>query len=241
MAFGSESTSLLISRRVAEASSATARSYTRLSSGLRINSASDDAAGLSISTSLNVGARVFNQGIRNLNDGISAVNIATGTLTNLVGVVTRLKELAEQSANGVYGNSQRVVLDKKGISLTDEFNRLIASTSFNGLQLLDQSNARLRFQAGFGINGGIDTTFGAQLSRNVNSGSFGSAITVAAPAAGSSASDQLVDVNGDGKADILQLDSGGSLKLLLSNGDGTFSSSTLYSGVAGDQFKVGDS
>ncbi len=74
--------------------------FERLSSGQRINRASDDAAGLAISESLNVDRRVYNQAVRNLNDGLSVLNIADSTVEQLSSIVTRIQELAQQAANG---------------------------------------------------------------------------------------------------------------------------------------------
>lgn len=82
--------------------------FERLSSGQRINRASDDAAGLAISESLRVDRRVFNQGIRNLNDGLSVLNIADSTVEELSGIVIRIQELAAQAANG----SQNRAMDR---------------------------------------------------------------------------------------------------------------------------------
>ena len=93
-------------------------SFTRLSSGLRINKSSDDAAGLAISESLKSDTRLFNQGVRNLNDGLSLLNVADGALNELTNIVTRLSELAEQSSNGTFSNKQRLALDKEAQSVS---------------------------------------------------------------------------------------------------------------------------
>lgn len=243
MPINSSTIALTTQRRLNAATKAVSDSSERLASGLRINRASDDAAGLAISTSLAVGARVFNQGVRNLNDGISAINIASSTVSDLVTVITRLKELSQQAANGTYGRTQRLAVDKEGEALTNEFNRLVGGTSFNGLKLLDQSTGAIRFQSGFGLDGGIEGTFAAHLKRTVNSGTFQSASTLGAPAEGyNTAVQRVADVNGDGKADILQLTfSSGTITLLKSNGDGTFTSSTVASGIGGpSSFEVAD-
>ena len=134
--FGSKSAAAAL-RELDRATSSVGKALQRLSSGLRINSASDDAAGLSIASSLDAKSRIYTQAIRNANDGISALNIAEGTTSQLSNIVTRLKELATQSANGSFSTKQRLALDKENEQLTLEFNRLTASTSFNGLNLLD--------------------------------------------------------------------------------------------------------
>src|SRR5690606_625715 len=94
--------SLRARRRLTVASEALSTVFERLSSGLRINSAADDAAGLAIAESLRASRRIYDQGVRNLNDGISLLNIADGALTELSTIVARLKELASQAANGSY-------------------------------------------------------------------------------------------------------------------------------------------
>ena len=87
--------SLNAQRRLAESTASLQQSFERLSSGLRINTASDDAAGLAIASSLNVDSRVYSQGIRNTNDALSFYSIAEGALNSLVDITTRLRELAQ--------------------------------------------------------------------------------------------------------------------------------------------------
>src|SRR5262249_49855449 len=101
--------------------------FERLASGQRINRASDDAAGLAIASSLNADARVFNQGVRNLNDGISYLNVAEGGINELKNILIRIRELATQSSNGVYSNTQRQALDVETQALVAEHNRIVAS------------------------------------------------------------------------------------------------------------------
>src|SRR6266436_2837198 len=97
---GSNISSLRAQRQLSLASDEVSQEYQRLSSGMRINKASDDAAGLAIASKLNADTRVYTQGIRNFNDGISLLNTADGAVQGLSTIVTRLKELAEQAANG---------------------------------------------------------------------------------------------------------------------------------------------
>jgi flagellin-like hook-associated protein FlgL len=115
--------SLNTQRRLGENSKALEQCYTRLSSGMRINRASDDAAGLAVSESLNVDAKVFTQGIRNLNDGISLTNIAEGALHELSTITIRQRELATQAANGTLSLVQRQALNQEANALVSEFNR----------------------------------------------------------------------------------------------------------------------
>ena len=145
----------MLSGAWAQSTQAVQQSFTRLSSGLRINKASDDAAGLAISESLNVDARVYTQGIRNLNDGISLTNIADGAIESLSNIVIRQEELAEQAANGTLGSKQRSVLDAEAAALSQEFFRIARTAEFNGQQLLDGTIGDVMLQAGYGESGGI--------------------------------------------------------------------------------------
>lgn len=135
-------------------------SLTRLSSGLRINKASDDAAGLAISSLLNVDTRVTNQGIRNINDGISYLNVAESALNELSNIVTRISELAEQGANGTLGSKQREALQGEVNSLQNEYNRIINTTAFNGNTILTGLTTNTILQGGYGVNGQLGAQVG---------------------------------------------------------------------------------
>jgi flagellin len=123
-------------------------SYSRLASGLRINRASDDAAGLAIAESLKADSAIATVAIRNANDGISVVAIADQAIGQIGSILSRLTELAEQSANGVYDNVQRSALQNEFSALTSEIERIAATTKFNGLGLLSGQGS-LVFQIGF--------------------------------------------------------------------------------------------
>lgn len=147
-------------RQLGVATSKLAQNFTRLSSGLRINKASDDAAGLSVSTLLTMDKRVTNQAVRNLNDGISYLNVAESALNELSNIVIRISELAEQSANGTLGSSQRGSLQKEVTALQSEYNRIIQSTSFNGKQLLTGDYTSTTLQGGYGTDGQLAVQVG---------------------------------------------------------------------------------
>jgi len=123
-------------------------SYERLSSGLRINRARDDAAGLSIAESLKADAAVASVAIRNANDGVSIISIADQAIGQIGNTLARLAELAEQSANGVFANSQRSALQNEFVALQSEVERIAFTTKFNGLNLLSGGGAVV-FQVGF--------------------------------------------------------------------------------------------
>jgi len=122
--------------------------FERLGSGLRINRASDDAAGLAIAESLKADAKIASVAIRNANDGISIIAIADQAIAQIANVLTRLAELAEQSANGVYDNVQRSALANEFLALQSEIERIANTTTFNGLKLISGTNS-IVFQIGF--------------------------------------------------------------------------------------------
>jgi flagellin len=119
-----------------------------LASGLRINRASDDAAGLAIAESLKAESAIATVAIRNANDGISVVAIADQAIGQIGSILNRLAELAEQSANGVFDNVQRSAIQTEFSALASEIERIAVTTKFNGLGLLSGGGA-LVFQVGF--------------------------------------------------------------------------------------------
>jgi flagellin len=144
--------SIIAQKNVNAATSRLRTSYERLSSGLRINRASDDAAGLAIAENLKVDARVASVAIRNANDGISIVAITDGAIAEITNILSRLAELSEQSANGVYGNGQRSALQLEFSALMSEVERVALTTEFNGLKLLS-GGGDVTFQVGFDGSG----------------------------------------------------------------------------------------
>jgi len=111
--------------------------YQRLSSGLRINSAKDDAAGLQISNRLTSQINGLNQGNRNANDGISLAQTAEGAMEEITGMFQRMRVLAEQSANGSNTNADRSALQQEVKQLATEINRIAKDTTFGGTKLLN--------------------------------------------------------------------------------------------------------
>ncbi len=129
-----------------------ATSLQRLSSGLRINSAKDDAAGLAISERMTAQIRGLTQAARNANDGISLAQTAEGALSEVTNNLQRIRELAIQSANASNSASDRASLDAEAAQLTAEITRVSAQTSFNGIILLDGSFTSQSFQVGANAN-----------------------------------------------------------------------------------------
>jgi flagellin len=120
----------------------------RLSSGKRINNAGDDAAGLAISNRMQAQARGLNQAVRNANDGVSLVDTAEGTMQEVTNMLQRMRELAVQSANGIYNDSDRVSLNEEVSQLKAEMDRIAATTTFNNKVLVDGSFGSLSLQLG---------------------------------------------------------------------------------------------
>jgi flagellin len=123
-------------RRVGQATAELGKSFEKLSSGMRINRASDDAAGLAIADGLQNLAKLYNVAARNLSDGLSLTTIAAGGLSDQLGILSRLGELAEQSSSENYSASQRSVMNKEYSALMLEYNRIAQTTEFNDLRLL---------------------------------------------------------------------------------------------------------
>lgn len=120
----------------------------RLSSGYRINKASDDAAGLAISENLKAQIRGFKQANRNANDGISLVQVAEGGLSEVTSMLTRLRELAVQSASDTIGDRERAYVDIEYQQLKEEIDRVAQTTQFNGTPLLNGEGGLLDIQIG---------------------------------------------------------------------------------------------
>lgn len=140
--------SLGAQRNLTDTSGRLRQAYERLSSGLRINRAKDDAAGLAIAESLKADARVATVGIRNANDGISIISITDGAVAQITNILSRLSELAQESANGVYSNGQRSALQLEFSALLSEVERIAITTEFNGVKLLS-GGQNISFQVGF--------------------------------------------------------------------------------------------
>ncbi len=124
------------------------RSLERLSSGLRITRASDDAAGLAISERFRSEIRSLGQAERNANDGVSMLQVAEGALSETSDILTRLRELAVQSANGTLGSEERATLQDEFGALVEEVDRIAAVTEFNGANVLNDTSVAITFQVG---------------------------------------------------------------------------------------------
>ena len=140
--------SLNAQRNLNASQSSLATSMQRLSTGLRVNSAKDDAAGLAIAERMNAQVRGMNVAIRNSNDAISLAQTAEGAIGKVGDMLQRMRELAVQSANATNGSSDRASLDQEFQALADEIDRTLKSTKFNGLEILASNAGAQAFQVG---------------------------------------------------------------------------------------------
>ena len=118
-----------------------AQSVERISSGIRINRGSDDAAGLAISEGLRSDIRALRQAVRNANDGVSLINVTEGALNEQSGILIRLRELASQAATGTVGSTERATIQLEFTALRNEIDRIAQTTEFNGQKLVEGSLA----------------------------------------------------------------------------------------------------
>lgn len=130
------------------ASNSLATSMQRLSSGKRINSAKDDAAGLAIATKMTAQINGLNAAARNANDGISLAQTAEGALGEISNMIQRIRELAVQSASGTVTDDDRAGLDAEAQALLTQIDKIAGTTNFNGVALLDGTNASVSIQVG---------------------------------------------------------------------------------------------
>jgi len=143
------------------------QSVERISSGLRINRASDDAAGLAISEGLRSDIRALRQAVRNSNDGISLVNITEGALNEQGSMLIRLRELASQAATGTTGSTERATIQLEFNSLRNEIDRITATTEFNGQKLIDGSlSSSITSTNQVFIQVGIDNSTNSRINLN---------------------------------------------------------------------------
>ena len=144
-----------------------ALSVERISSGIRINRAADDAAGLAISEGLRSDIRALRQAVRNASDGISLLNVTEGALNEQAGILIRLRELASQAATGTVGSTERATIQLEFSALRSELDRITATTEFNGAKLINGNLA-----SGIAINShtliqiGIDNSADSRIDLN---------------------------------------------------------------------------
>jgi len=172
-------TSLNVQKNLNKASDALSVSMTRLSSGLKINSAKDDAAGLQIATRMTSQIRGQTMAIKNANDGISIAQTAEGAMQEQTNILQRMRELAVQSRNDSNSSDDRDALNKEFTQMAAELSRIAGSTNLNGKNLLDGSASTMTFQVG--SNTGSDNQIKLDLTAKFDAVSLGitSGITIA--------------------------------------------------------------
>jgi flagellin len=137
---------------------ALAKSVERLSSGLRINSAKDDAAGLAVRELMRADIAVLQQGSRNAMDGISMLQTFEGAMGTIDEALVRMKQLAEQAATGSYSSAQRAIMDNEFDEMAAEINRIAGATAFNGNTLLNSASASVSIQFGAATTDAVSIT-----------------------------------------------------------------------------------
>ena len=174
--------SLNAQRNLSISQSSLNQSMQRLSSGLRINSAADDAAGLAISSGMNAKVTSMNQDVRNANDAVSLSQTADGGLSQIGNLLTQMRSLATEAATGTVAQSQRSYINSQYGHLASEITRIASATAFNGIHMLNGATTKTLIQVGttsaaydqlsivtakmdagtLGVTGGIDTSTAAQ-------------------------------------------------------------------------------
>lgn len=189
--------SLNTQRQLLQSGNALDQATERLSSGNRINSAKDDAAGLAIANRMTSQVRGLDQAVRNANDGVSMIQTAEGALQEVTNILQRMRELSVQSANGIYSNDDRARLDSEAQQLKAELGRIAEETTFNGQKLLDGSLKNTALQVGSEQNQTI----------NISVGSFSTS------SLGGSSGDIVGEAVANGLADLTDLDGTDTIKV----------------------------
>ena len=164
--------SLVSQQNLTGSGSALSQAITRLSSGKRINSAADDAAGLAISNIMQTQINGLNQGVSNSNDGVSLVQTASSGLSSLTSSLQRIRQLATQAANGSMTSDDRAALQQEVNQQVSEINRIASQTTYNGMNVLNGSLGNVSFQVGANVG----QTISLSLNQNMSAASIGSGV-----------------------------------------------------------------
>ncbi|RIW00419.1 flagellin [Vibrio harveyi] len=163
---------LVAQRHLTSATDMLNQSMERLSSGKRINSAKDDAAGLQISNRLQSQMRGLDVAVRNANDGISIMQTAEGAMNEVTNIMQRMRDLSLQSANGSNSKTERTALQEEVSALNDELNRIAETTSFGGRKLLNGSFGKSAFQIGAASGEAVQVELKSMRSDGIEMGGF---------------------------------------------------------------------
>jgi flagellin len=215
LSINSNISSLTAQENLNTSGSALSQAITRLSSGKRINSAADDAAGLAISTTLQTAINGLNQGVSNANDGTSMVQTASTGLSQITSSLQTIRSLANQAAGGSLSASNQAALQQEVAQQVAEVNRIASQTTYNGINLLNGSAGVVNVQVGANVG----QTISLDLSQGVSAASLGAGVPQAGNTLGTITG---LDLNSDGTANS----SGGTGAItqinVLSNGTGGF-------------------
>ncbi len=212
------------------------QSIERLSSGQRINSASDDAASLSVASRLKADQGIYATALQNVNQAISLNNMASDGLVELQEIATRQLELATQAESETLSYSQRSALEDEANALVDEYNRIIESTKWNDLKPYDGTLEKVDIQAGDGTEAVIPLQYGQYLGRTAGAGDFEAAATHTSVI--TSYDIAFGDVNEDGNIDMITGNGSTGALINLGNGDGSFSAPATVITGGGTNFMV---
>lgn len=156
--------SLIAQQNLTSSGSALSQAITRLSSGKRINSAADDAAGLAISNIMQTQINGLNQGVSNSNDGVSMVQTASSGLASLTNSLQRIRQLATQASNGSMTSDDRAALQQEVAQQIQEVNRIASQTTYNGMNVLNGSLGSVSFQVGANVGQSISLNLSQDMS-----------------------------------------------------------------------------
>ena len=185
--------SLNAQRNLASSGSSLATSMERLSSGLRINSAKDDAAGLAITDRMTSQIRGLNQAVRNANDGISVAQTAEGSMQESTNILQRMRELSIQSANDSNSDSDRANIQKEVTQLQSELTRIAETTTFNGKNILDGSFTSSKFHVGAYSDQTINVSIGSVQATDIGAQQASSAANIGTAVAAAADADTAVN------------------------------------------------
>ena len=188
--------SLNSQRQLMQSGNALDQATERLSSGNRINSAKDDAAGLAIANRMTSQIRGLDQAIRNANDGVSLIQTAEGALQEVTNILHRIGELSVQSASEIYNDGDRAFLQAEVEQLIEELDRISSSTSFNGQKLLDGTLGKVNLQVGSEANQVMTVEVGAMDAKTLGGEAFADIVGAAVDFTSLTFAGDSVTING---------------------------------------------
>jgi flagellin len=206
--------SLVAQQNLDTSQAALSQAITRLSSGKRINSAADDAAGLAISNSMQTQINGLNQGVSNANDGVSMIQTASSGLSEITQSLQTISQLAQESAGGTLTPANQAALQQEVAQQIQEVNRIASQTNYNGINLLDGSAGTVNFQVGANVGQTVSLNLTQSLSAATMGGGFVQAGNTLGTITGLSLNSDLSEASGSAPA-ITQIN-------ILSNGSGGF-------------------